>query len=131
MNLRQSVLCDIAIREARNKVRRVDLRALLRRLLLFDKVTIKSVGLQEVSILAAAFKKDGLRQLVESGVLRFSVEDSAVATDIKRNGIRSLPPFHFNLSPVQIQNPGEKFKRHLKSLESVAGMSQADRLALE
>jgi hypothetical protein len=55
MNPRQSVLCDIAIRESGNKVRRVDLRGLFRRLLLFEKVTIKSVALQEVAILAAAF----------------------------------------------------------------------------
>lgn len=131
MSLRQSVLCDIAVREPGNKVRRVDLRGLLRRLLLFEKVTIKSVGLQEVSILAPAFKKDGLKQLIEAGILRFSVGDSALVTDIQQNGVRSLPLFQFSFSQASVQDPDQKFKKHLKSLESVAGLSQTDRLALE
>jgi hypothetical protein len=131
MNPRQAVLCDIAIREAGNKVRRVDLRGLLRRLLLFEKVIVKSVALQEVSILACAFQRDGLKQLIESGVLRFSVEDSTVIIDIKRPGVARLPPFHFNLGQATLQNVDEKLRRHLTLLESVPGLKQADRTSLE
>jgi len=131
MSLRQSVLCDIAIRDLDNRVRRVDLGGLLRKLLLFEKVAIKSAALQEVAVLASAFKQDGLKQLIESGILRFSFQDSTLVTDIHQNGIRNLPPFQFGFGQATLQYADEKLRKHLKSLESVPGLGLPDRRSLE
>jgi hypothetical protein len=131
MALRSAVLCDIAIREEGNRVRRVDLRGLFRRLLLFETVTVKSVALQDASVLVPAFKRDGLKQLLECDILRFSVEDSSLVTDIQRNNIRDLPAFQFSFGQAKLHNPDQGWKKQLKALEGVPGLCHADRLSLE
>jgi hypothetical protein len=66
MNVRQSVLGEVAIRSGTN-VTAVDISGLLRRLLLFDTVVVKSVRLKELPFLVRGLGKDGFRHLLNSG----------------------------------------------------------------
>jgi hypothetical protein len=51
--------------------------------------------------------------------------------DTKLNDVRTLPPFQFNFAQATLQDPDAKLKKHLTALESVPGLSRADRLSLE
>jgi hypothetical protein len=48
----------------------VDLGALVRRLILFETVTIESLRLREIPFLVGAFGPEGLRELLDSGAVR-------------------------------------------------------------
>jgi hypothetical protein len=62
----EAVLCSIStVSESGTIVTGVDTSALIRRLLLFDKVIVKSVGLQELPALIRVFGESGLRQLID------------------------------------------------------------------
>jgi hypothetical protein len=49
---------------------RIDLGALVRRLILFETVTIESLRLTEIPFLVGAFGAEGLRELLDSGAVR-------------------------------------------------------------
>jgi hypothetical protein len=130
MNIRQSVYGEVAIRSGTN-VTGVELGALLRRLLLFDTVVIKSVRLREIPFLVRAFGQAGFSQLLDSGVLKLSCEFTVIAGEFLRNGIRSLPLFHFSLGLVDIADRDNVLKSELRCLQSVHGLKNAPRAALE
>jgi hypothetical protein len=49
----------------------VDVGLLVRRLVLFDKVILRSVRLRELPVLVRAFGESGLRSLISAGLLHF------------------------------------------------------------
>jgi hypothetical protein len=130
MEVRQSVLSEIAIRSA-NVVTGVDLDALVRRLLLFDRVVIRSVGLREVPFLARSFGKQGLLRLQESGLLQISCEFVIAIVDMARNGVRELPLGQFTFGMGELAEREKVLRRGLVGLQGVPGLKNADRVALE
>jgi hypothetical protein len=68
MNVRQSVLGEVAVRSGL-RLSAVDIGSLVRRLILFDKVIVKSFRLREMPVLVRAFGKDGFGERVRIGLL--------------------------------------------------------------
>jgi len=129
MNVRQSVFGEVAIHSGA-QVSGVDLATLLRRLLLFDTVIIKSVRLREIRTLVRAFGKEGFLQLLRSGVLKISCEWTTIVTDVARNGARELPLSQFTFGIVDIPNREAVLRSELSSLEGLPGLKNAEREAL-
>jgi len=130
MEVRQSVLSEIAIRSG-GGVTGVDLDALVRRLLLFDRVVIRSVGLREIPFLARSFGRQGLLRLQESGLLQISCEFVMPIVDVARNGVRGLPLGHFTFGMGELTEREKVLRRGLVGLQGVPGLKNADRFALE
>jgi hypothetical protein len=129
-NIRQSVFGEVAIRSG-TQVSGVDLGTLLRRLLLFDTVVLRSVRLREVPFLVRAFGKTGFLQLINSGVLKISCEFTSIITDIALNGVRTLPPFHFSFGVADIPHRDNVLKSELRSLQGIPGLKNPERASME
>lgn len=65
MDVRQAVLGEIAIRSGR-EVAFIDVGVLVRRLILFDKVIVRSYRLRELPLLVRTFGKTGIQELLNS-----------------------------------------------------------------
>lgn len=130
MGIRESVLGEVAVRTELN-VTGVDIEGLLRRLLLFDSVTIKSVRLRELPHLVRAFGTDGLLRLLNSEILKLSCEFTALILEIKQNGERSLPLNHFSFGVVDLVKREETLRAELRLLQGVAGLKNRERALLE
>jgi hypothetical protein len=130
MNIRQTVLGEIGIRDGLN-VSSIDVDGLLRRLLLFDSVVIKSVRLREVPFLVRAFGKDGLRQLLDSGIVKITCEMSGIISPLAKNGVRALPPWTFTFGNAQITGREGILRTELRRLQGVPGLKDEEREVLE
>jgi len=130
MNVQQSILGEIATPSGRT-VSSVDVGALVRRLILFDKVIVKSIRLQEVPFLVRAFGKNGLSTLLRSGLLHFSCNLNFVIVDLSRNGVRDLPLHHFSFATAHATNPDKDLRSELRCLQSVTGLKNRERELLE
>jgi hypothetical protein len=130
MEVRQSVFGEIVTR-VDNHISGVDIDALVRRLLLFDRVIIKSVGLQELPFLVRAFGKQGLLDLQKSGLLQISCESVMTILDVARNGVRELPLCQFSFGMAEIAEREKKLRRDLTPLQGVPGLKNPDRIELE
>ena len=114
MNIRQSVFGEIAIRSVSGgKVSGIDSGTLLRRLLLFDRVIVKSVGLYEISHLVRLFGKSGFLNLLQSDALKISSEFIFVLMPKENNGKRVHPYCHFSFGTGEIQNREKSLRRGL------------------
>lgn len=130
MNIRQSVLGPVTIRSGQS-VTGVDIGALVRRLILFDRNVVQSLNLREVPFLAQAFHKAGLTHLLSSGLLRFACGKTYLIVDVERNGVRDLPPNHFSFG-IASANDHERFLRQgMAGLQGIPGLKNSERAALE
>lgn len=130
MEIRQSVLGEVAIHSGA-QVSGVDLATLLRRLLLFDSVVIRSVRLREVRTLIRAFGQAGFLQLLNSGVLKMCFEVQMVITDVAHNGVRQQPLAHFTFGFGEISDRLGILKSELRCLQGIPGLKNAERAAME
>jgi hypothetical protein len=130
MNLRQSVFGEVAVTSGQH-VTCVDIGSLIRRLLLFDRVVIKSIRLREIPVLVRAFQKAGFTQLLNSGLLSFSCEFTSLIVDVSRGGVRDIPPNHFSFGIVDAAHRESDLRAQFVALQSVPGLSNSDRAALE
>jgi hypothetical protein len=130
VSIRQHVLGEVAIRSGLN-VSGADIEGLLRRLLLFESVTIKSVRLRELPSLVRAFGKDGFLQLVTSGVLKITCEIDGIISPLAKNGVRVLPFCHFSFGKYEIGNREAFLRSELRALQGVPGLKNTDREAVE
>jgi hypothetical protein len=130
MSIRQSIFGQVAAQTGSQPLS-VDFGLLLARLLFFDTVIVKSVGLREVPFLVRAFGKTGFLQLIDSGILKFSSEFTMVITDIAHNGVRELPLSQFSFGVAQIADREAILKRGLQGLQGIPGLKNAERAAME
>lgn len=130
MNIRESVLGEIAARSGQT-VSSVDVGVLVRRLILFDKVIIRSFRLREIPILVGAFGDSGFATLLKSGLLRFSCNFNAVIVDVSRNGVRHVPLNHFSFGMAHAANPEADLRSELRCLQSITGLKNRERASLE
>lgn len=129
MEIRQSVLCQIASDE--NRVFSVDIGSLIRRLVLFDRVVIKSSRLREIPVLVRTFGKGGFDQLLKLGIVRFCCEFTVVVTDVHMGGTRTIPLDHFSFGIADLKDREEKLRQGLVGLQGVPGLKNDQRLAIE
>ena len=130
MHVRQAVLGHISTASGRH-LASVDLGSLIRRLILFDKVIVRSFRLKEVPLLIRAFGVDGFSTLLESGLLCFSCTVTAVILEAASNGVRHLPLNHFSLATAQLHNLDATLQAELRSLQSISGLKNGKRALLE
>ena len=130
MSIRQSVFGEVAVRSGLS-VSGADIEGLLRRLLLFETVTVRSVRLREIPFLVRAFGKDGFLQLLDSGALKISCEFAAVILEFKTNGVRSEPLFHFSFGIADLAKREQTLGSEMRLLQSVPGLKNNDRARLE
>lgn len=130
MNVRQSVLGEVAERSSRT-ISGIDVGVLVRRLILFDRVIIKSFILREIPFLIQTFGQAGFATLVRTGILRFNCGITAVIVDLKRNGVRHLPLDHFSFATLQLAELEKKLRSELRFLQGITGLKNPERAALE
>jgi hypothetical protein len=130
LDVRQAVLGEIAIRSGW-EVASIDVGALIRRLILFDRVIVRSFRLREIPLLVRTFGKTGIQELLHSGVLKFCCEFTCVICDIHQNGIRSVPAEHFTFGIVDAKDRDGVLRKELRGLQSVAGLKNSERDAIE
>ncbi len=130
MNIRQSVFGEIAIRRG-NEISGVDIEALLRRLLLFDRVVIRSARLREIRPLIRTFRSSGFLQLFNSGILKISCEALVLVIAVERDGVPTLPPCHFSFGRAELAGREEMLRKELCSLQGIAGLGNSERQAME
>jgi hypothetical protein len=127
----EAVLCAIStVSGSANVVTGVDVGALIRRLVLFDKVIVKSVRLEELPPLIRVFRESGLRLLISSGALRFLWDFTTVITDTSRGGIRDLPQSHFSFATVNLADPQGELRKEFGVLQRVSGLKNDQRRAV-
>ena len=130
MEIQQSVFGEIAQHEGA-RVDSVDIGALVRRLILFDRVIIKSVRLRELPALVKAFGKTGLQDLLASGLLKLSYEPIGIVTDVHLNGVRPLPFEYFSFGISEAAERDELLQKEMGALRQVSGLKNQDRDAIE
>lgn len=130
MDFRQSVLGEIANRSSRH-VTSIDVGLLIRRLILFDRVIVRSYRLRELPLLIKVFGKSGIQELLNSGALKLCCEFATVITDIHRNGKRSTAPEHFTFGMVDLANREAELSKQLALLQRVPGLKNSERAQIE
>jgi len=130
MHVRQSILGPVAV-QSRRTVTGIDIGTLVRRLILFDRTIVKSVGLYEVPFLVRTFHSTGLTELVNSGLLSFACPSTFLIVDLKRGGFRHLPPNHFSFAFGSSGNLEEALRRGFRGLQGIPGLRNAERTGLE
>lgn len=130
MNPRRRVFGEVARRD-HTLVSGIDIAALLRRLILFDEVIIRSVRLRELPFLVRTFGKSGIITALESGVLKLSCEFTSLIEGLERNGVSHTPPDHFSFGIVDVPDRERILRTELSSLQTVSGLKNAQRSAIE
>jgi len=130
MEVRQSVLGEISARSGQ-RVESIDIGTLVRRLILFDTVIVKSFRLREIPTLVRTFGKNGFLELLSSGALRLSCEFTCVITDIHQNGVRTVPPEHFTFGIADIADREGTLRKELGALQDISGLKNKEREEIE
>lgn len=130
MDVRQSIFGEVAIRTG-TQVSGVDIETLLRRLLLFDGVVIKSVRLREIPYLVRAFGSSGFLTLLNSELLKMSCEFTFLIGNVKTNGVRQMPLFHYDFGIADMLQREEIFRKELRSLQGISGLKNPQRVSVE
>jgi hypothetical protein len=130
MHVRQAVLEQIATSSGRH-LASVDIGSLVRRLILFDKVIVRSIRLKEVPVLIGSFGIDGFSRLLESRLLNFSCGVTTVVLDAQINGVRQLPLNHFNLATAHLEGLEAALRSELRFLQGIGGLKNEKRARLE
>lgn len=131
----QAVLGPIADFERTGRgdigITNVDVGLLVKRLVLFDKVILRSVRFRELPALVKAFGESGLRALIDAGLLQFFCDQLYAVTDVAKNGVRSLPQFHFNVGIARLADPPENLRKEFVALQTISGLKNSQRAAIE
>jgi hypothetical protein len=113
------------------RITRVDIGSLVRRLILFEKVLLRSIRFRELPALVRTFGESGLRSLIDADLLQFFCDELSPITDLAMNGVRTLPPFHFNVGIARLADPPDKLRREFHALQTISGLKNSQRAAIE
>jgi len=130
MDVRHAIFGEISIRTGQH-LASIDLGVLIRRLILFDSVVVKSFRLRELPLLVKTFGKTGIQDLLNSEALKLSCEFTSVITDVHRNGVRSVPPEHFTFGIVNAANREDTLRKELRGLQTIPGLKNRERRDIE
>jgi hypothetical protein len=130
LDFRKAVLGEIAA-PAGHEIVSIDTGLLVRRLLLFDRVVVKSYRFREIPLLVRAFGARGFQTLLDSRTLNLSCEFTSLITDIHRNGQRFAPPQHFTFGIVSASDRESDLKKELFRLQRVPGLKNQKRAEIE
>ena len=121
-NIRQRLIGDIAFRSG-GDVTGFDLNALLRRLVLFDTVVLKSSRLKEIPFLVRALGYAGVMELLCSGALEIYCEVTSIIQNVKRNNQRVLPIGEYNFGFVDIADHKQYIHDSLQPISALEGIT--------
>lgn len=130
MNIRRSVIGEIAIREG-IAFSGVDVGSLLRRLILFDRVVIKSFRFREIPTLVRVFGKSGFANLLDAGILKLACQFTTLSGGLRRDGTRRDSLGHFNFGLVELAHPDAALNAELRVLQGIPGLNNDDRKLVE
>jgi hypothetical protein len=101
MDINKRLITRISTIKPEGGLQSVDAGGLLQQLLLFDTCLIKTHRLVEFPALVRSFGFDGTMELLGSGAVEVICNPATIATDVHRNGKRSLPLYHFDCGSVK------------------------------
>lgn len=130
MSFRQSVFGEVAVYSDQGSSV-VDVGLLVRRLILFDKVVIKSALLREIPAFVRAFGTSGFTRLLDTGLVKLSCELTTVITDVNRNGVSHVPLHHFSFGIADLADRDKSLKSALRCLQSISGLKNLERASME
>src|ERR1700730_2289535 len=130
MHVRQAVLGQISTASG-GHLGSVDVGSVVRRLILFDRVIVKSFRLKEIPFLIRTFGVDGLSRLLDSGLLCFSCGVSTLILEASTNGVRHLPLNHFSFATAHLTNLDATLRSELRCLQGITGLKNERRASLE
>jgi len=130
MSFRQSIFGEVAIYPDRGPSV-VDVGLLVRRLILFDKVVIRSALLREIPAFVRAFGMSGFTRLLDTGLVKLSCEFTTVITDVSRNGVSHVPLHHFSFGIADLADRDKSLKSALRILQSISGLKNLERASIE
>jgi hypothetical protein len=113
------------------QVTNIDAGLLVRQLVLFDRVILRSVRFRELPVLVRTFGANGLRALIDAGLLHFFCDQLCVVTDLAMNGVRSLPRSHFNVGIARMAGDPNILRSEFHALQTVSGLKNSQRAAIE
>jgi hypothetical protein len=130
MHVRQAVLGQISTAPS-GRVESIDVGSVVRRLILFDRVIVRSFRLKEVPLLIRTFGVGGFSKLLDLGLLRFSCDLTVVVLEASTNGLRHLPLNHFSFATAKLADLDAALHSELGCLQGIAGLKNDKRALLE
>jgi len=135
MRKEQAVLGPIAdfVRTAAGNIQvtKIDTGLLIRQLVLFDRVILRSVRFRELPVLVRTFGANGLIALIDAGLLNFFCDQLCVVTDLAMNGVRNLPQSQFSVGIARMAAGSEILRSEFQALQTVSGLNNNERAAIE
>jgi hypothetical protein len=101
----------------------VDIGALVRRLVLFERYTLRTVRLREVPAVVHAFGEGGLRALLADGCLDIFCEGLTMAQSAPLLAPGSFPPGAMQFSAVRAGDEREYVSGCLREVHGISGLS--------
>ena len=86
---------------------------------------------RDLPFLARGFGSAGLLQLLNSGIMKLCCEFTVLATDFRRDGVRSVPENHFHFGVVDAYDRDGTLRNELLGLQSVPSLKNRERASLE
>jgi hypothetical protein len=130
MSFRQSIFGEVATYPDQGPSV-VDVGLLVRRLILFDKVIVKSALLREIPALVRAIGTSGFTRLLDTGLMKLSCELTSVITDVSRNGVRHVPLYHFSFGVADLADRDASLRSALRCLHGISGLKNLERASME
>lgn len=130
MHVRQAVLGQISTAPS-GRVESIDVGSVVRRLILFDRVIVRSFRLKEIPLLIRTFGVGGFSKLLDLGLLGFSCDLTVVILEASTNGLRHLPLNHFSFATAKLADLDAALHSELRCLQGIAGLKNDKRALLE
>lgn len=125
MEIRDRILAGIATSTSDDSTVDVDITTLVHRLVLFEQVVVKSTRLKEVPALVKVFGEDGLRDLLDSRVLRLTCEAMTIGQigQIPSSSSTPLPLGSYRFAILHEGDRREYLHSALQEIHAVPGLS--------
>lgn len=121
-NVRRRLITEIAITSGL-EVSGIDINVLLRNLILFDTVVLKSQRLKEFPFLIRALGYSGLMELLSSKALDIYCEGATIIESVEREGHRELPIGEYSFGWLEAADHRKYVSSGMEPLTFVEGIS--------
>jgi hypothetical protein len=123
MELRDHLIGPCAIVDEEDRIE-VDIGALVRRLILFERYTLRTIRLREVPALVRAFGEGGLRALLADGCLDIFCEALTMAQSSPLLDPGSIPPGAMQFSSIRSSDQRQYLSTCLREVNGISALSQ-------
>jgi hypothetical protein len=97
----------------------VDVGAVVRRLVLFERYTLRTLRMRDIPALVRGFGEGGFRALLDDGCLRIHCDALTMSSDS-----RSLPGGTFRFSTIRAYDQREYVSACLREVHTISGLSE-------